>query len=87
MFLDSLPQQVSELRTAVRSGDGPTVQRLAHTLKGAVGTFGARPAFEAGLRLETMARSGDLVQAEPALAALEDALAALQPTLHSWAVR
>ncbi len=63
------------------------MQRLAHTLKGAVGTFGARPAFEAALRLETMARSNDLAQAEPAFVALEDALAGLRPTLDKWAGR
>ncbi len=65
--------------------NGPAVQRLAHTLKGAVGVFGAHPAFEAALRLETMARAGDLAQAEPAFAALEEALSRLRPILQSWA--
>ena len=61
------------------------MQRLAHTLKGAVGTFGAQPAFEAARRLETMGRSGDLAQAGPAFAALEESLARLEPTLQTWA--
>ena len=85
LFLDTLPQQLADLRSAVDSANGPAVQRLAHTLKGAVGTFGAHPAFEAALRLETMARAGDLAQAEPAFAALEEALSRLRPILQSWA--
>jgi CheY-like chemotaxis protein len=85
MFLDSLPQQLAELRTALGRGDGPAVQRLAHTLKGAVGTFGARHAFEEAQRLERMARNGDLPDAGAAWTALEEALARLRPALAAWA--
>jgi hypothetical protein len=58
---------------------------LAHDLKGAVGTFGADAAFEAALRIETMARSGDLTHAELAYAALEAALTRIRPALEAWA--
>jgi HPt (histidine-containing phosphotransfer) domain-containing protein len=85
MFLDSLPQQLAELRTALGRGDGPAVQRLAHALKGAVGTFGARHAFEEAQRLERMARNGDLSDAGAAWTALEEALARLRPALAAWA--
>jgi HPt (histidine-containing phosphotransfer) domain-containing protein len=85
MFLESLPQQLEELHTALGRGDGPAVQRLAHTIKGAVGTFGARRAFDEALRLETMARKGDLSDADRAWTALEEALAGLRPALTAWA--
>ncbi len=85
LFLDSYPQQLTELRTAFGVGDGPTVQRLAHTLKGAVGVFGARFAFEAALRLEATARAGDLTAAEQARIGLEEALGRLRPALAAWA--
>jgi hypothetical protein len=54
-------------------------------LKGAVGNFGAKGAFDAALRLEMMGRGGDLTNVEEAYAELEkevthlkDALAALR---------
>ena len=85
MFLDSLPQQMAELRAAIGRSDASAAQRLAHTLKGAVGTFGAQAAFEAALRMETLARQGDLSQVEPAWAAMEDAFAQLRPALTALA--
>jgi CheY-like chemotaxis protein len=85
LFYDSYPQQLAELRAALGRGDGPEAQRLAHTLKGAVGVFGARSAVETALRLETTARAGNLAGAEQARAALEEALARLRPTLAAWA--
>ena len=85
LFLDSYQQQLDELRTALVGCDGPAVQRLAHTLKGAVGVFGARFAFEAALRLEATARAGDLTAAEQARVGLEEALGRLRPALAAWA--
>ena len=85
LFLGTYPPQLAELHAAVAHGDGPVVQRLAHTLKGSVGAFGARAAFETAQRLETLARTGDLAGAEPACAALEEELARLRPALAAWA--
>src|SRR5207237_7364971 len=84
MFQTDCPAQLAELRAAVGRGDGPAVQRLAHTLKGEVGVFGAHAAFEEALRLETMARQGDLSQAATAIAALQRELARLETALASW---
>ena len=56
VFFDSYPAQLAQLREAVGRGDAPTVYRLAHTLVGAVGIFGAKPAVEAAARLEGMGR-------------------------------
>jgi HPt (histidine-containing phosphotransfer) domain-containing protein len=68
----------------VGRGDGPAVQCLAHGLKGALAIFGAGAAFEAAQRLETMARKGDLAEAGPACAALEQAVARVRPALAEW---
>ncbi len=46
-------------------------------MKGSVGTFGARAAFETALKLEVMGREKDLAQAEAACAVLEDEIEAL----------
>jgi PAS domain S-box-containing protein len=81
LFFETCPEQLTQLRAAVAAGDAATVRRLAHTIKGAVGTFGAGPAVEAAARLETMAREGTLGGAEEARAALDAAVERLKPAL------
>ena len=63
--------------TAIARGDGQALQRAAHSLKGTVRSFGAQAAGEAALRLEVMGRGGDLTQAAPACAELEQEVAHL----------
>ena len=81
VFFDSYPAQLAQLRDAVGRGDAPTVYRLAHTLVGAVGIFGAKPAVTAAARLERMGREGDLAGAEEAWNGLDAALTRLKPAL------
>jgi len=83
LFLDDYPKSLEELREAVRSGDAKGVERTAHGLKGSVSNFGARPAVDAALQLETMGRAQKLVEVEQVLHSLELALAALRPELES----
>ena len=58
-------------------GDGRTLERAAHSLKGTVMSFGAQTAGEAALRLEVMGRGSDLTQAVMAYAELEREVAQL----------
>jgi CheY-like chemotaxis protein/HPt (histidine-containing phosphotransfer) domain-containing protein len=74
MFLLECPDLLTALRKAIAAGDGPTVHRAAHTIKGAVNMFGARAVYDGAQRLETMGRQNDLAQADLALAALEQEL-------------
>jgi two-component system sensor histidine kinase/response regulator len=83
LFLDDYPKLLGELREAVESGDAKRVERAAHGLKGSVSNFGARPAVDAALELETMGRTQKLVEVEQVLHTLELALAALRPELES----
>lgn len=83
LFLDDYPKSLSELHEAVKTGDAKRVERTAHGLKGAVSNFGARPAVDAALQLETMGRAQKLVEVEQVLHTLELALAALRPELES----
>jgi two-component system, sensor histidine kinase and response regulator len=77
LFLQEYPPAVSELRTAVTERDPKRIERKAHSLKGSVSTFGAGPAFQAALTLETQGRSGDLAQVETNLQDFEFSLARL----------
>ncbi len=83
LFLDDYPKSLNELREAVQAGDARRVERSAHGLKGSVSNFGAAPAVNAALQLETMGRAQKLVEVEQVLRTLELALAALRPELES----
>jgi PAS domain S-box-containing protein len=81
VFFDSYPAQLTQLHEAVGRGDAATVYRLAHTLVGAVGIFGARSAVEAATRLEAMGREGRLAGAEEAWQRLDAAVSRMRPAL------
>ena len=57
------------------------MQRLAHMIRGSVGVFGARAAYDAAQRLETMGKERDATHAPQAYSALEEAVARLKPAL------
>ena len=65
----------------VAAGDASALKSAAHTLKGAVDNFAARPTFEAAWRLENLGRNGTLADASQALSALEKELDRLEPAL------
>jgi two-component system sensor histidine kinase/response regulator len=85
VFLEAAGPQLADVRTALERRDMQAVRCAAHALKGSLGTFAARPAFEAAARVERLARAGDLAGAERALPALEEALATLQPVIAALA--
>ena len=67
----------------------PTPRSLeysAHTLKGAVGNFGAQRAWECALRLEMMGRGGEMSDAESAVNELEREVRGLMEALAGIAV-
>ncbi len=81
LFLAESPKWLAQVRDAIAGGDAPGLQRAAHTLKGAVGTFGARAAFRAALQLETIGRAGAVTGAAEAYGALEEAIVQLERAL------
>lgn len=83
VFLQDYPLRLAELREAIAQGDAPRTQRVAHGLKGVVAGFGAKQAKELALRLELIGKSGDLAEAESALADLEAELARVAQGLSS----
>lgn len=63
-FLEDAPGILRELSAAIAAGDGPSVERAAHSLKGLAANFGAPAAVRAAAELQDAARRGDLRQAE-----------------------
>jgi HPt (histidine-containing phosphotransfer) domain-containing protein len=81
LFLKDLPEMLTTLREAVTAGDATAIERAAHKLKGSVGNFAARPAFEAALRLEVLGRDATLSEAGSAYAELENEINRLQSAM------
>jgi two-component system, sensor histidine kinase and response regulator len=84
-FFEECPRLLNELNAALATGDAQRLRRAAHTLKSAVGTFGAREGYELAFRLETMGREEKLDDAAEARMALEDSIARLRPALVALA--
>ncbi|MBL8470983.1 MAG: response regulator [Rhodocyclaceae bacterium] len=57
-FLDAYPADLKQLREAMAAGNSETVMRTAHTLKGILAQFEARPAAALARDIEVRARSG-----------------------------
>jgi signal transduction histidine kinase/DNA-binding response OmpR family regulator len=81
LFLHDRAKLLAQIRSAVRRRDAAKVQTSAHALKGSVGNFSARSAYEAARKLETMGHEGDLSSVGAAYAALEDEVTRLAQAL------
>lgn len=57
LFSSQTPEQIRQLRAATSTGDLPTAQRAAHSMKSSFANFGARPLQRQALALEMAARS------------------------------
>jgi CheY-like chemotaxis protein/HPt (histidine-containing phosphotransfer) domain-containing protein len=79
LFLGECPRRMAEIRRTIDERDGPGLQQAAHYLKGSVGNFGARRAFEAAGRLEHAGRAGEWERAEQDWTELEEAIGRLEP--------
>lgn len=82
LFLSDAPRLIDEMRRSVREGDAQGLRCSAHTLEGAASDFRAQATVKAALRLECMARDGDLGGAERALKRLVHELDRLRPELE-----
>ena len=83
-FLDESPRLLASIRDAIEKQDAPTLQRVAHTLKGSTTYFGAARASETALQLETMGKQAELAHAPHALVDLEREMARLTPILVDY---
>ncbi len=58
-FVRQLPDRCQSMREALKNGDLPTLQRLAHQMKGAGGSYGYPMLTQAGKELESAVKAGD----------------------------
>jgi CheY-like chemotaxis protein len=81
VFLEACPEWLRKLQEAVGQRDAAGLRRLGHTVKSAVGLFGAQSALTAAERVEAMGREGRLDDAGEACAALGAELRGVQTAL------
>jgi CheY-like chemotaxis protein len=84
LFCEAFPKLLFNLREAIERQNAQAVESAAHSLKGAIGNFGAIQAFKAAQRLEMMGRDGDLSEARTGLLILEDELGRLEGALADF---
>jgi CheY-like chemotaxis protein len=72
---------MAELREAIAGGHAPGLQRAAHSLKGAVGLFGAPGVVENAQKLEWLGQAGELTGAIESYGQLEEEIRKLNAAL------
>jgi signal transduction histidine kinase/HPt (histidine-containing phosphotransfer) domain-containing protein len=84
MYLEEQPKLLSAIHAALADRDGVLLHRMAHTLKGAAGNFGAARVVAAALRLEQRGVAAHFEDAARDCRELEDALERLHDVLSQW---
>ncbi len=74
-------ERLPRLREAVRTGAAAAVNQEAHALKGGIGTFYAKAAYNTAYELEKMGADGNLSTAQATLHTLESQLQSLRRKL------
>ena len=60
MFVSELPSRIDNVVAAFENGDRETLRRLAHQLKGAVGSYGFQEVTPFAAALETESTTGEI---------------------------
>jgi signal transduction histidine kinase/DNA-binding response OmpR family regulator/HPt (histidine-containing phosphotransfer) domain-containing protein len=83
MFLQSLPEYLTEIRSAAARRDDRTLVRVAHAVKGAIANFTTGTSHALALRLEQAARKADWAAIEQAQSEFEQQMIALVGQLEA----
>ena len=84
LFFDVFPGKLADVRESVVRRDSEALESAAHALKGAIGNFGAKYAYDAALNLEELGSSGVLTDAQAAYTELENEIDRLQRGLATF---
>jgi two-component system, sensor histidine kinase and response regulator len=74
IFIETCPDYIARIKKGIAGNDAGILEREAHSLKGAVGNFGAKEAYEAANRLDKLGNDGEMARTEEGLSNLERAL-------------
>ena len=82
VFLKESPEHMKKLEEAVLKADKDALKAQAHFLKGIIGIYNDKPSYEIIIKLENMAKAGDLTQAKELYQQFAEALELLQNSLN-----
>lgn len=74
MFIEDCPDHIAGIRQGIAENDAGILERQAHSLKGAIGNFGAKAAYEAAYHLEKLGKEGKMTTAAEGMSNLESAV-------------
>ena len=83
-FVEQYATELQQLDDALAAGQIDVVRRSAHSLKGTLASFHARPAQELATAIEAAAATGSVLGQEQSVRELHDAVAALVVALRTW---
>ncbi|PWB59074.1 MAG: hypothetical protein C3F18_01285 [Nitrosomonadales bacterium] len=81
MFLAEIPQYMANIESTLKQGEHGELQRAAHTLKGLLGNFGAKPAVSWAHLIEESAAQDNLDDASAHYRKLQEEISKFQPVL------
>ena len=84
VFAEEAGEYLERARQGLESGDADALHGAAHSLKGLVGNYCAKRAFDAARELDEIAREGNLDGAPEAFASCDREVAALQTALEAF---
>lgn len=83
VFLSQLPRRLESIEASLRSGDASALAEAAHALKGSVANFSNGHVYRLSSRIEELARSGEVNEAEAAVASLRTAAVEIEGGLRT----
>ena len=83
-FVEECPQMAALVESSIAAGDGTSLSRAAHTLKGGMRMFGASAPMEVAAKLEATAGQGDVAAAAEIYAGLKPMLAEVMQELKAF---
>jgi len=84
LLVETTPDQVDAVQTAVGAGDSAALRAAAHKLRGSLVAFGVPDAVEAARRLEAMGAAGDLAGADALSRELAAGVQLLRESAKAW---
>jgi CheY-like chemotaxis protein/HPt (histidine-containing phosphotransfer) domain-containing protein len=84
VFLSNIPSRMAELQEALSSADKEEIRRLAHSIKGAAASVGAKRFSKIAFDMELCAQHGSIHAAHLLFDDLDTAFATLRESLESF---
>ncbi|MCR4291919.1 MAG: response regulator [Candidatus Kuenenia sp.] len=78
IFIENCAKQMADIKDAIAQGSSNALEKSSHAIKGSIGVFCAKPAFDAALKLEIMGRENNLANAAKVYSSLEREIARLK---------